>query len=173
MNDQCGGEELDVVQLAQRWLSRQVATAVDDCLDEGDCRCCGHPTGEGHEPTDPCGIVAGLLSRVEQVDKRDAFLTTEVQKNGPLALDLMAARHRIEQLELREREVAAAVERYDENRATPQAVIIAARRLARMAMPVQELKAPDQSQSTQWCGCDPGAKWICLRHRQPEFAGGE
>ena len=48
--------------LAERWLERQKATSGDDCLDEGDCRMCGTPTGESHEPTDPCGIISGLLA---------------------------------------------------------------------------------------------------------------
>ncbi len=47
--------------LARAWLARQKATAKDDMLDEGDCRCCGRPAGMGHEPTDPCGIIAALL----------------------------------------------------------------------------------------------------------------
>lgn len=47
--------------VAREWLERQKADNGDDLLDEGDCRMCGQPAGEGHEPTDPCGIVAGLL----------------------------------------------------------------------------------------------------------------
>lgn len=46
---------------ARQWLERQRATNADDLLDEGDCRFCGAAAGEWHEPTDPCGIVAGLL----------------------------------------------------------------------------------------------------------------
>lgn len=48
--------------IARQWLDRQVADAGDDLLDPGDCRCCGHPAGVDHEPTDPCGIIAGLLA---------------------------------------------------------------------------------------------------------------
>ena len=48
---------------AQQWLDRQIVPdGSEPMLDEGDCRLCGAPAGEGHEPTDPCGIVADLLA---------------------------------------------------------------------------------------------------------------
>lgn len=56
--------------IAEEWLRRQVATEHDDLLDEGDCRTCGHPAGEGHEPTDPCGIVAGLLDALHVSERQ-------------------------------------------------------------------------------------------------------
>ena len=55
------------VHIAREWLSRQKANNGEACLDEGDCRICGFPSGEGHEKTDPCGIISGLLTYLEQV----------------------------------------------------------------------------------------------------------
>jgi hypothetical protein len=52
--------------LAVAWLARQrVEDGREPMLDEGDCRLCGRPDGEGHEPTDPCGIVFHLLSALQ------------------------------------------------------------------------------------------------------------
>jgi hypothetical protein len=50
------------VEVAQQWLARQKATGRDELLDEGDCVVCGTPSGEGHEDTDACGIIASLLA---------------------------------------------------------------------------------------------------------------
>ena len=55
-----------ILGIARAWLQRQVAGPGEDCLDEGDCRVCGHPKGEGHEPTDPCGIIAALADALEE-----------------------------------------------------------------------------------------------------------
>lgn len=58
---------LDVETLAREWMAHQIADAGDDLLDSGDCRCCGHPAGEGHERTDPCGIITALLAALRAV----------------------------------------------------------------------------------------------------------
>jgi hypothetical protein len=53
------------IEMARQWLARQRADNREPMLDEGDCCICGRPAGEGHEPTDPCGIVANLLAALE------------------------------------------------------------------------------------------------------------
>ena len=79
------------VRIAEEWLKRQKATNGDDLLDEGDCRFCGRPNGEGHEPTDPCGIVAGLLGRLheqaQEIERVNALLrvTTGHEGDGSIA----------------------------------------------------------------------------------------
>jgi hypothetical protein len=57
--------QLAAIEVARQWLARQRADNRDPMLDEGDCRLCGRPAGEGHELTDPCGIVANLLAALE------------------------------------------------------------------------------------------------------------
>lgn len=54
------------IETARAWLDRQIVKdGREPELDEGDCRQCGAPAGEPHEPTDPCGIVAALLAALE------------------------------------------------------------------------------------------------------------
>lgn len=56
--------------IARAWLDRQIVRdGREPLLDEGDCRLCGSPAGEGHEPTDPCGVVSELLRELERVSK--------------------------------------------------------------------------------------------------------
>jgi hypothetical protein len=50
----------DAIDLAKWWLARQ---RVD-----GECYTCGAKSNERHEPPDPCGIVAGLLTEIERRD---------------------------------------------------------------------------------------------------------
>lgn len=50
------------IDVARAWLERKRT-------DNGDCRLCGSPAGVSHEPTDPCGIVAGLLTAQQQMSE--------------------------------------------------------------------------------------------------------
>lgn len=59
----------DAAAKARAWLDRQKAGPDEDLLDEGDCRLCGAPSGEPHEPTDPCGIVEALLVTLKGGDE--------------------------------------------------------------------------------------------------------
>jgi hypothetical protein len=45
-----------IVLLARSWLERK--------RDGPECAICGAPENTDHEPTDPCGIVAGLLLKL-------------------------------------------------------------------------------------------------------------
>jgi hypothetical protein len=61
-----GPSSIDALSVARAWLDRQIVKdGREPMLDEGDCRLCGRPSGEGHEPTDPCGIVANLMRELE------------------------------------------------------------------------------------------------------------
>ena len=84
----------EIRQRAQAWLARQKADANDDLLDTGDCRYCGSPNGEGHEDTDPCGIVNGLLDQLASVSaalskcqKEHQLLRASVPSDGAERLD--------------------------------------------------------------------------------------
>lgn len=55
-------------ETARAWLTRQIVVdGREPMLDEGDCRLCGSAAGEGHEDTDPCGIVAALLADLDRL----------------------------------------------------------------------------------------------------------
>lgn len=58
--------EAPPIATARAWLDRQIVKdGREPELDEGDCRLCGSPSGERHDATDLCGIVAGLLDVLE------------------------------------------------------------------------------------------------------------
>jgi hypothetical protein len=68
------------VENARAWLDRQIVTdGREPMLDQGDCRLCGRPSGEGHEPTDPCGIVARLLTLPAEAQEPWQFTREELE----------------------------------------------------------------------------------------------
>lgn len=67
--DSAGRSSSDARSVARDWLARQIVKdGREPMLDEGDCRLCGRPDGEGHEATDPCGIVFNLLNELSIFD---------------------------------------------------------------------------------------------------------
>ena len=87
--------DADPVALAREWLERQRARprylppVKYGAHVKGTCRTCGALPNSPHEPTDPCGIVAGLLVEIERlrekVDEANGDMRSAAQDAGDLA----------------------------------------------------------------------------------------
>ena len=77
----------DALRRVEEWLEHQKATHAADLLDEGDCTICLRPAGEGHCPTDSCGIVVSLLAAVEGVKTEQRGREQANARNGEIDLE--------------------------------------------------------------------------------------